>query len=221
MRTVAATQTEVTEQSLVGAAAVVPILKRAEIVRASFEERALQLRLCATREAEERERRELHTLREEHVQLTRRAAWVLSEARDSPLLRDAAAQRLRHELRPLDTEAALAEESQMQEPSDVANLSRLMAEERLREVTRIESDVAALREIAGDLAVMTAVQGAHLSVASDYVETVVKDSTDAAEELGKAERARNAVRKRKFWLVVGVVAVILTAGVALVVWKLV
>lgn len=69
------------------------------------------------------------------------------------------------------------------------------------------------------MAMLLAVQQPMLCEAEEQIESSVAASSEAAKQLGEAEKAVNAARKRKFWLVVGVTVVVLTAGIGILAWR--
>jgi hypothetical protein len=197
-------------------------ITRAALVRAALEESGQRLRLCATRDATAEERRTLLRLRTEHSEELRRAATVLAQATDdAPVLREAAQDRLLGELQHARRLELQQEQRQEEEEEEEDSVTRLVLEERRAALAQIETDVGHMQQITLDLSLIAALQNAPLEQAAAELEATVQSSNETVEELGQAEKAANAGRKRRFWLVLGVVAVILTAGVALVVWKLV
>ncbi len=213
-----------TEQQPAGPRAVdsVKHITRAALLRGAMEESGLRLRLCATRTAAEDERRTLQRLRVEHGEELRRAAAVLARAGDdAPVLREAAQDRLLGELQHARRLELEQQQQQLQEQQVGDEVGRLVLEQRRAALAQIEEDVAHLQQITLDLSLLAATQSEPLAAAELRVEAAKQRSQETAAELGQAEKAANAGRRRRFWLVVGVVAVILTAGVALVVWKMV
>ncbi len=210
-----------TEERRARAAEAVPHLSRAAQVRGAMQESGLRLRLCVTEEAAEKERGTMRRLREEHAAETMRAAEVLARAHgDSPLLFEAVQERLASEVM-----LARQQEQQQREHEsrewDEAGLHLTLAQERSDELRRVEQDVAQLGEIMADLSMLTAQQQPQLDLSQLCIESAKQRSEEATEQLRLAEKAVVAGRKRKLWLALGVVAVVLTAGVALVIWKLV
>ena len=223
MRTATQTQTQTQAEAGPRAADAVAHLTRAALTRAAIEESGLRLRLCATRETAAAERWRLEQLRGQHGAEVMAAAAVLAAAEgDSPLLREAVRDRLLGEMgqaRLLAAEQERLQEAEAAEEQWEHEADRLVAEERAAELRQIEADVGHLRDIVTDLSLLAGLQAEPLEQAGQLVDETKHRAAATAEELGQAERAANDARRRKLWLALGAVAVILTAGIVLLVGR--
>lgn len=136
------------------------------------------------------------------------------------------------------TRALVEQQRKLQEQQllEDSSFAQLLVEERSRDVKQIEADLTTIavrdglwfvscvvlmrvKELHTDLAHLLAVQEPSLLDAQAQIESSVTASSTTVEALGAAETAANAARKRKFWLVVGVTVVVLTAGIGILAWR--
>jgi hypothetical protein len=242
MQTVVATRQR---PQVILAAHVVPHLARVKSIRAAMEESALRLRVCASRESFAREQGLIQKLRDEGARELMASRQILMRCTtDSPLLRDAAKSAIQKESmllweaerNALDSKNNQSFEKQeplildqprhqegnvLMQPIDVDELEKIFAEERHREMQEIEVEISALSEAMQDVSRMVNDSGAPLDSIEIQIQKSKMDGFETNESLAAAERDANTRRKRKLKLVLFGVAVVLTLGVGLVVYKVV
>ena len=104
---------------------------------------------------------------------------------------------------------------------DVEELEMVFENERKKELVYIEGEVSALAETMHDMSLLLSASAAPLDSLESNIESSKKKSGETVELLEEAERHETDRRKRKLKMVLFGVAVVLTLGVGLAVYKLV
>lgn len=98
----------------------------------------------------------------------------------------------------------------MQKEFDNSSLSEKIIAEKNQAYKEIETDLIHLSEIQQDLNAMVHKQGEELEVAERNIESSRGFSQEGVQNLIEAEKYQETLRRRKFWLGVGIVGATVT-----------
>jgi len=96
---------------------------------------------------------------------------------------------------------------------DLSNLQDIVAdvEERHAEILKLERSVMELLELFRDLSMLVDVQGEKLNIIDDHIANTKKNVSKAEQKLTEAEKAQIAARKKRCYLLMILIFILLVA----------